>query len=88
MPIEDEMQPWGRVKIGSLPAVENMACIVHAGPFATLSQAYDALGKWIGENGYQVIGPARELNLRLPETPGDQHDPNTLNEIQFPVEKA
>jgi len=34
------------------------------------------------------IGPGRELNLRLPEVLGDQNDPNTVNEIQFPVEKV
>jgi hypothetical protein len=28
------------------------------------------------------------LNLCLPEMPGNQNDPNTVNEIQFPVEKA
>lgn len=87
MPITEDLHPSGRVKIYSLPAVETMACVVHAGPFATLSEAYDALGKWIGDNGYHVTGPARELNLRLPEKPGDQNDPNTLNEVQFPVGK-
>lgn len=87
MPIAEDMPASERVNIYSLPAVETMACVVHAGPFATLSDAYDALGKWIGDNGYYITGPARELNLRLPEKPGDQNDPNTLNEIQFPVEK-
>ena len=88
IPIEDEMTPDERLKVYSLPAVETMACVVHTGPFATLPQAYDALAKWIDENGYQITGPARELNLRLPDKPGDQNDPNTVNEVQFPVEKA
>lgn len=87
MPINGEMPPSGQVNIGYLPAVETMACVVHAGPFSTLPQAYDALGKWVNDNGYHIVGPARELNLRLPETPGDQNDPNTLNEVQFPVAK-
>lgn len=87
MPIADEMPATQRVNIASLPEVETMACVVHTGSFATIGQAYDALGKWIGENGYHVIGPARELNLRLPAVPGDQNDPNTVNEIQFPVGK-
>jgi DNA-binding transcriptional MerR regulator len=39
-------------------------------------------------NQHQIVGPGRELNLRLPDKLGDQHDPNTVNEIQFPVEKA
>ena len=88
MPIIDEMTPEKRLNVYSLPAVETMACVVHTGPFATLPQAYDALAKWIDKNGYQITGPARELNLRLPEKLGDQNDPNTVNEVQFPVEKT
>lgn len=88
MPVIDEIPPKGRVKVYDLPAVEKMACVVHTGPFATIGEAYDALAKWIDQNGYQIVGPGRELNLRLPEALGDQNDPNTVNEIQFPVEKT
>lgn len=88
MPIADELAPAGRVSVGSLPGCETMACVVHAGPFTTIGEAYDALGKWIDEQGYKFVGPSRELNLRVPEPPGNQNDPNTLNEIQFPVAKA
>ena len=88
MPTTEEMTPRERLNVYDLPAVETMACIVHKGSFATLPQAYDALAKWIDENGYQITGPARELNLRLPDKPGDQNDPNTVNEVQFPVEKT
>ena len=87
MPISDEMTPDKRVKVHNLPAVETMACVVHTGPFATIGEAYDAIAKWVDQNGYQIVGPGREINLRLPERLGDQNDPNTVNEIQFPVEK-
>ena len=88
MPIIDEMTPEKQLNVYSLPGVETMACVVHNGPFATLPQAYDALAKWIDQNGYHIVGPGRELNLKLPEKMGDQNDPNTVNEIQYPVEKA
>ncbi len=88
MPIGEEIPASGRVNIYGLPGVEKMACVVHTGPFATILEAYDALGKWIDQNGYQIVGPGRELNLRLPERLGDQNDPNTVNEIQLPVEKV
>jgi DNA-binding transcriptional MerR regulator len=89
MPVaEDSPAAQKPVNVYTLPAVETMACVVHAGPFATLGQAYDALAKWIDENGYRIVGPARELNLRLPDKLGDQNDPNTVNEIQLPVEKV
>jgi len=88
MPIVDEITPDQRLKVYQLTGCEMAACVVHAGPFTTIGQAYDAIAKWIDENGYQIVGPCRELNLRPPQPPGNQNDPDTLNEIQFPVEKV
>jgi DNA-binding transcriptional MerR regulator len=88
MPLNEELAPSQSVNVYELPGAEKMACVVHTGPFATIGEAYDAVAKWIDQNGYHIIGPARELNLRLPDKLGDQNDPNTVNEIQFPVEKA
>jgi DNA-binding transcriptional MerR regulator len=88
MPITGEVAAEGRIQVRTLPAIESLACVVHTGPFATIGEAYDALGKWIDANGYQIAGPGRELNLRLPEPVGNQNDPNTVNEVQFPVQKV
>jgi effector-binding domain-containing protein len=88
MPLSEAIDSGQHVKVYNLPGAEKMACVVHKGPFATLGEAYDALAKWIDQNGYHIVGPGRELNLKLPEKLGDQNDPNTVNEIQFPVEKA
>ena len=88
MPLGEPVPASGRVSVYELPEVEKMACVVHTGPFATILEAYDALAKWIDQNRYQIAGPGRELNLRLPERLGDQNDPNTVNELQFPVEKV
>ncbi len=86
-PIQSELIESERVKIRQLPAIETMACVLHQGPFITISEAYDAIMKWIGESGYQIMGPAREVYLREAEA-GNQEDPNTVTEIQFPVRKA
>jgi DNA-binding transcriptional MerR regulator len=88
MPVVDQITPNERVEVHNLPGFETAACVVHTGPFATIGEAYDALAKWIDQNGYRIVGPWRELNLRVPEPLGNQNDPNTVNEIQFPVEKA
>lgn len=88
MPLAESLPAGQRVKVYDLPGAEKMACVVHNGPFSTIGEAYDAIAKWIDQNGYQIVGPGRELNLRLPERLGDQNDPNTVNEIQFPVQKA
>jgi len=87
-PITDPLSPRGNVKVRTLPAVETMACAIHAGPFVTIGEAYDAILKWLAENSFHVTGPCREIYLQPPRRPGDQNDPSTVTEIQFPVEKV
>ncbi len=77
------MEGNGRIKVRYLEGVEQMACIVHKGPYQTLGLAYTALSKWIQENGYTISGPQRELYLKGEwdsESTGDY-----ITEIQIPV---
>lgn len=83
-PITADMTESARVKVRELPAVKTMACTIHHGPFTALNEAYDALMKWISENGYEVIGSAREVYIREAKN-GSQTDPNSVTEVQFPV---
>jgi effector-binding domain-containing protein len=85
-PIDVELNESERIKVSMLPAVESMACTLHNGPFTTISEAYNAIGKWITDNGYRITGPCREVYLR-PAKNNIQTDPDTVTEIQFPVEK-
>ena len=74
-----------RVKVRELPAMEQMACTVHHGPFNQLNQGYQALMQWAEANGYRFTGPSREVYLQVSET-GDES--TNVAEIQIPVEKA
>ena len=85
-PITDALTESKRVKVRTLPAA-SLACAIHHGPFVTINEAYAAIGKWIEANGYRITGPCREVYLKGAEN-GSQTDPNTVTEIQFPVEKA
>lgn len=85
-PISGSIPAQGKVKVYDLPSI-TAACTVHHGPFSTVSQAYNALSKWIETSGYRITGSAREVNLQVPTQAGEQNDPNTVVEIQFPVEK-
>ncbi|MBU1661898.1 MAG: MerR family transcriptional regulator [Chloroflexi bacterium] len=76
-----------RVQTRELPGTE-VAAAIHHGPFATLSEAYEAVLKWIEANGYQINGPSREIYLQPPAEMGSQTDPDTVTEVQFPVTKA
>ena len=75
----------GRVKVYQLPAA-SMASVIHKGPYNRLSQAYEALGRWIEANGYKIVGPNREVYLYCTQ-PVRQDDDSYVTEIQFPVEK-
>jgi DNA-binding transcriptional MerR regulator len=85
-PIDGDLTESGRVKVRNLPAA-TVACTIHNGPFATLNEAYNAIGTWLDANGFRIVGPCRELYLN-PSKNNSQTDPNTVTEIQFPVEKA
>lgn len=87
-PLAAAVPAAGPVQVHELPAVEQMASLVYKGPFTTLGEAYNALLQWIEINGYRISGPTREHYLQSPAKDGDQNDPNTVTEIQFPVEKA
>ena len=47
-----------------------------------LLPAYSALAQWIEENGYEVMGPPREIFY------GSPHTNDLTAEVQFPVDKA
>lgn len=84
IPFNGSLQNSEQVKVEELPAVEMMASVIHRGSFSTLSQAYNAIFKWIEANNYHVSGSNRELNLEY-ERGGDQS--KFVTEIQFPVAK-
>ena len=85
-PIADGLKESRHVKVRPLPAISQMACVIHNGPFVTINEAYQAIGKWLDTNGYRIVGPCREVYLKSPGN-GSQTDPGTVTEIQYPVEK-
>lgn len=48
------------------------------------ARGYNILGTWIEANGYQIVGPGRELFLEI----SWPHEGNNIMEIQFPVDKV
>ena len=65
-----------------LEPLEMVATVIHNGPWLELGLGYQALGKWMAVNNYQLAAPAREVYLRL----APPHEVPIV-EIQFPVEK-
>ena len=73
-----------------LPAVPEMASVVHEGSAWDIPRAISALFGWIGANGYATAGPYRELHLYGRENDLFRADPanvdSILVEIQVPVQ--
>lgn len=84
-PITGDLSETERIRVKMLDGVEEMACVVHKGPFQTLHMAYNALSTWIEENCYEIIGPHRELYLKGEWATSDPNE--YITEIQFPVKK-
>jgi effector-binding domain-containing protein len=86
--VTEDLVPASRIKVYSLPGVETMACVIHAGPLVNIVKAYETILKWMDENKYRIVGPSREVYIREAYPDSNQNDPNTMTEIQYPVEKV
>lgn len=82
--ITGELKGNERVSVRYLEPLEAV-CVVHKGPYSTLSRAYEALSDWIEGKGYKLAGPHRELYLKG-EWDSDSED-EYITELQIPVEK-
>jgi effector-binding domain-containing protein len=84
LPVDKPLPDGDRVRVRELPGDE-MACVVHRGAFEGFREAYESVRRWIGDNGYRITGPGREVYLHF-ATGGDPKA--NVTEIQFPVAKA
>jgi len=84
IPVQGSLATAGEISVSDLPTVEQMACVVHSGPFDEFEGAYRVLLGWIETGGYTIVGPSREVYLHF--EPGA--DPSSfVTEIQIPVNK-
>ena len=84
--LENPVPESDRVKVYALPGY-TVASVIHKGSYNNLNQAYEAIWKWIEDNGFRCCAPNREIYLYSPE-PFSNDNESYVTEIQFPVEKA
>lgn len=85
VPVASPVPPAGRIKMTELPAVEQMACLLHKGSYETFHKSFELLAGWLTKNGYEPAGPNREVYL---VGPGQGKQPlKYLTKIQLPVVK-
>ena len=79
-------KPKAPIKVRQLEAIPLVASTIVTDDFYKkvdgLTPAYAALAQWTEENGYQIVGPPRELFY------GSAQQGDLTAEVQFPVEKV
>ena len=70
----------GEIAAGEIPGGRQAYCL-HVGPYDQVAAAYEALGRFMAEQGLQPTGVAYEYYLNDPSTPGVV--PET--EVVFPL---
>lgn len=60
-----------------------MATLVHVGNWTTGLESYQALGTWVEQSGFRIVGSGREVFIEVKI--GDYSDDNIFK-IQFPIE--
>lgn len=73
------------ITVCQLPALTQVASVVHSGMLREITQAIAALFTWIGTNGYTSSGAIREIHLFGPETLRVRDEPVVV-ELQIAIE--
>lgn len=97
VPLNRPVPSSERVTVRELPGVPAMACVVYEGSYERGLEALHALSVWVETNGYEVVGPMREVylrfgadeaeTLRLPKAFLAESARDFVTEIQMPVGK-
>jgi DNA-binding transcriptional MerR regulator len=74
-----------KMSVCELSGVEMMACLVHRGSWLVLPEGYMSLGRWIDQQGYQIVGAGREIFHHIG---WDDEFQSNVTELQFPVTKV
>lgn len=67
-----------------LPAIKQMATLLHIGTWGSGQASYFALGQWIEAHGYEVVGPVREVYMEMARNEVD----NNIVEFQLPIQAS
>ncbi len=78
-------QPAPGFEVVTLDPVPEGVCAVHLGAMDTIGESWQALARWVDDQGWSLSGPCREVYLRA-WPPEDQSD--WVTELQQPVARG
>jgi AraC family transcriptional regulator len=85
VPVKTAIQPDGDVRPGELPSGP-AAIAVHAGPYETLAETYQAIETWLSGTGRAASGPPWEIYLTDPSV--EPEPAKWLTEVIFPLGRS
>lgn len=85
MPVRKLLASNG-ITVHELPAV-HCVTLLHYGPYNDLKRSYTKLLKYVGEQGYKMSLPTREVYIKGPGMIFRGNPTNYVTEIQIPVER-
>ena len=82
--VVEEKKETGELRFKTLPEIR-AACVLHKGSYRTFSESYEAVLRYIEENGYEIAGEIRESYIDGIWNKDDESQ--WLSEIQVPVKR-
>ncbi len=80
----NEMAETGEAGVKTVPAQE-VAFLVHKGPHSGVQDSQLKLMRWIGDNGYELMGPG--IAIFHNDLIITRNEEDLITELQFPVRK-
>ncbi|MBN1856577.1 MAG: MerR family transcriptional regulator [Dehalococcoidia bacterium] len=82
LPVAVAVPESGDIKVRTLDGEEQVASVLHKGPFDSIIRAYQFIVGWIERNNYRMAGPDRVLYLNNPEEVAPDE---IVEELQIPI---
>jgi len=80
-PVSRQLAGKGEIKAAELPAGKYTECM-YKGPYSEMVPVYEAMNKWIAENGFEPTGVSYEIYYNAP---GEVTENDLLTKIMFPL---
>lgn len=80
-PVSKQLAAKGEIKTNEIPAGKYAECM-YKGPYAEMVPVYEAINKWITENGFAATGVSYEVYYN---SPADVSESELLTKIMLPL---
>lgn len=83
-PVASLLQDKEDIKATIIPAGNYVSCM-HKGPYSQMEEPYEAMTKWIQENGHEALGISYEYYYN---SPMEVEESELLTKIVMPIKKS